>query len=379
MKTNYVNKFSEHFRLLALTGLLISFTFSVTAQTSVTVFTEDFNREATAQPLSNGGVPEMEWTTVTTVSPVTTTGARTEAALLVGAVDDYALRIYPSNSTDGQAAGRTYVYGELSRYSAPFAAKLSDNAHEVTWSFSFRTNRNTAFSGFDAQQYGMAVVLVADGSDFLTANGYAVVLNRNANTVNNVSLVKFASGLSANANITTLIGPSSRATTDHRVWFNVKVVYTPATDSWKLYVHDQPTGSTDDKGDATAVTTQVGDAAVDATYTGAAMTHFGVLFNHSGVSSANVNSNTVYIDDLKVSVLDVSTTTPAFSAEGVSLLSENNRVKIIGAKQLTCSVYNVAGQLVVARQIADDQEEITLPTGLYVVSVGNERFKVLVK
>lgn len=382
MKTNYMKRIHLKAVLLSLTIALFLVAGKATAQSTITVFTDDFNRGATATPVSAGGVPEMSWTTVTTVTPVTTTGARTQAALIPDATDDYALRIYPGNTTDTQAAGRTYAHGLLSTYANPFMAKLSDNLGDVTWYFSFRTNRATAFSGFDGTQYGMAVVLASDGADFLTASGYAVILNRDGITKNAVSLVKFASGLNLNSKVTTIIGPSpTESTDDLRIWFNVKVVYTPSTNTWQLFVRKQPTGSYADKGDPTTVTTQVGVNTVDDTYTGTALTHCGFLFNHSAVSSANVNSNTVYIDDFKVTVFDPSPISgvQTSSASGISVLQESNAIRIAGAKNNKCTIYNVSGQLVSSSMIKSDNESIALKGGLYIVKVGTDRFKVLVK
>lgn len=381
MKTNYKTKFILKSMISML--LFLCSESVIVAQTTYTVFTDDFNRGAVTTPLSAGGVPEMGWTSVTTSTGVGT-GSKTQAALIPDATDDYALRIYPGNTTDGQTAGRTYAYGNLSTYTNKFNAKLSENTGPVTWTFSFRTNRSTVFSGFDAIQYGMAVVLAADGSDFLTANGYAVILNRHASTSakNAVSLVKFASGIVLNSNLTTIIGPSPTETTDDsRIWFNVKVVYTPSTNSWELFVRKQPSGSYVDKGDPTTVNTLVGSATVDNIYTGLTLSHCGFLFNHNALSSSNVNSNTVYIDDFKVTVFDptpVSSVT-SYNSTGINVFREGNDIRICGANNSDCKVYSVSGQLVASILIQNNDEIISLSRGMYLVKVADSRFKVLVK
>lgn len=384
MKNNYKTTTFMKSLISSLAMLMVICLGTVMAQTTHTVFTDDFNRGATANPLSAGGVPEMDWTSVTTVSPVTSTGARTQAALIPDATDDYALRIYPGNSTDGQGTtGRTYAYGTLSTYANQFNGKLSDNTGPITWTFSFRTNRATAFSGFDANQYGLAVVLAANGSNLLTASGYAVIMNRHASTSpkNSVSLVKFASGIDSNSKITSIIGPSpTESTDDLRIWFNVKVVYTPSTDTWELYVRRQPGGTYADKGDPTTVNTLVGSTA-DNTYTGSTMTHCGFLFNHSAVTSSNVNSNTVYIDDFKVTVFDPSPVSSVQSQNSadIKVISEENRIRINGAKNTNCKIFNVSGQLVAEKLIQSEDEMLPLSMGLYLVKLGNNNFKVLVK
>ena len=130
MKINYTRTTIKKSLISSVTMLLVICFGTVTAQTTHTVFIDDFNRGATANPLSAGGVPEMDWTSVTTVTPVTSTGARTEASTI--GTDDYALRIYPGNTTDEQTGGRTYAYGTLSTYGTQFKAKLSDNTGPVT-------------------------------------------------------------------------------------------------------------------------------------------------------------------------------------------------------------------------------------------------------
>lgn len=239
-------------------------------------------------------------------------------------------------------------------------------------------------SGFDANQYALAVVLAANGSDFLTASGYAVILNRHASTSprNAVSLVKFASGLNSNSKITSIIGPSPTETADDlRIWFNVKVVYTPSTDTWELFVRKQPGGSYDDKGDPTTVNTLVGSATVDDTYTGSTMTHCGFLFNHSAVSSSNVNSNTGYVDDFKVTVFDPSPVSSTLSqnSSGTIVFGHENNIRISGAKNTDCRIFNVSGRLVINKLIQTDDEMLVLPKGMYLVQLGVDRFKVLVK
>lgn len=382
MKTNYTKKtFQRAMAFISMT--LFTFVGVLTAQTTTTVFIDDFNREATATPLSAGGVPEMSWVSVTTSTGIGS-GSKTQAALIPDATDDYALRIYPGNSTDGQTGGRTYAYGALSSYTTSFNSRLANNTGAVTWTFTFRTNRNTALSGFDENQYGIAVVLAADGYNFLTANGYAVILNRHASVSpkNAVSLVKFASGIDLNTKVTTIIGPSLTETTDDlRLWYNVKVVYTPSTDTWELFVRKQASGGYTDKGDPTTVTTLVGSATVDNTYTATSLTHCGFLFNHSAVSSSNVNSNTVYIDDFKVTVFDPTPSTSVSLQNDYKavVLGEQNKLRIIGAKTMNCRIYTISGQCVSSKLIQNNDETVELERGVYLVRVDNEFFKVFVK
>ena len=100
------------------------------------------------------------------------------------------------------------------------------------WTFNGYTA--SSVTGFDAGQRGMAYVLAADGSNFATANGHAVVFWRPGGSGNRkLSFVSFANGLDANANITVLqeLGDYGANTSGT---FNVKATHEGTT--WKFYV-----------------------------------------------------------------------------------------------------------------------------------------------
>jgi hypothetical protein len=266
------------------------------------VFSDDFNRGAVVSPLSNGGTPTMTYTTTSTAANPGSSATN----LTSGA--DYTLSLAPNSATP--AAGRTYVYGTLSTYSAPFSTTLNTNPGLVTWTFNLRTNRSTALSGFDASQYVDAVVLVANSSDFLASStkGYVVYMTKGA-TFNKINLGSFVAGLSLTSGVTSFIGPSSELAANTN-FVSVKVTYAPSTNTWQLFVRDDASSTV--PGDPTTVTTQVGSNTVNSTNTGVAMTHFGYFWNHSNGAAS---TNTGRFDNFKVTV--VASSAPTIQASNL--------------------------------------------------------------
>lgn len=230
------------------------------------VYSNSFN--AAENPLGslNAGTPAMNWTNVTTGAGIIRT------VNLPGGTNNYLLQI----TNNGSTPGRTYAYGELSKFSTPFQNTLSSNTDVISWSFNIRTSRGSSSIGFDATNgYGSAVVLCATGSNFLTANGYAVTLMRGT-TYNAIRLVKFSGGLSSNANISTIIGPSPEGSV-YTDYYSVKVVYSPSTNKWKLFSRIDGSAIEDPELDSL---TRVGTETFDDTYTNTPMSYFGFLYNH---------------------------------------------------------------------------------------------------
>ena len=272
--------------------------FQVIGQGQTTVFTDNFNRDLGVSPLTSGGTPTMNWITASTASPagISITNAATNDPT------NYVVQIYVSATP---AAGRTYITGTLSTYSAPFATTLNSNPGPVTWTFNMKTNRSTALSGFDGGNYGSAVILAmtSDNPTNTSTNGYAVVLVKGT-TNNAIKLVRFANGLVLNSNVTTIIGPSPDLGAMTR-YASVKVIYTPSTSSWELYVRDDAS-TTDPLDPTTGTLPQVGTSTVNTTYTSVAMTNCAFFWNHSNGAGS---SNKGMYDNFSVVVTPVLTPT----------------------------------------------------------------------
>jgi hypothetical protein len=281
---------------------------------TTTVFSETFDRGSVVQPITNGGSPSMTYTTATTAtgSP-SATGATSRTNSISGT--DYALQILPGNSSatpTAQTAGQTYVTGALSSYSSPFGATLSSSPGPITWTFNMKTNRTTALSGFAASGYASAVVLAATSSTLHTVgNGYAVIEIKGT-TTNTFKLIKYTNGLGGTQ--TVIAAPASDFLASNSSWASIRVVYTPSTNNWQLFLRDDTTAPVSP---LTGVTTQAGSTVSDNTYTTSASSIFGFYFSHSAIGTPT--SNTALFDNFNVSVTSLgptitgATTTAAFT------------------------------------------------------------------
>jgi len=309
-----------------------------------TVFSDDFDRGSVVSPLSSGGTPSMTYTTVSTGAGTSTTTLTTGS--------DYTLSL-ATNATTG-TAGRTYVSGPLSTFSSPFNTTLSSNNQLVTWSFNMRTNRGSGLSGFDAGNYGSAVVLACDKSDFLstTAKGYVVYMTKGTN--NKINIGSFTQGLSLSSYVTSFIGPSTELASNIN-FVSVKVTYLPSTNTWSLYVRDDTSSTV--PGNPTTTSTQVGSSVVNSVNTAVAMTHFGFLWNHS---TGSASSNSGRFDNFKVTV-----NTPTINAPSVSSLTGFTAT---GSTNSAEQSFTVSGQFLTNSIVATapaDYEVSTSPGGTF--------------
>ena len=251
-----------------------------TAQT--TLFSDNFNRAAL---------------TVSAPTTYTTTVTAGDGGASIVASDF--LRLTNDATVAGNASGRVFVTGATSSFTS-FQQSLASNASTLEWSFNAKSNRNSDPGGFGAGNYSLAVVLGASGSDLTTANGYAIAYG-NSGAPDPIRLVKFAGGLDADSNLTTMISSGAADLSGFANYFSVKVRYAPSTDSWQLFIRDDGTSSWSDPG---TVLSQIGSTVTDSTYTSAPLTHFGFGWNYN--SAANQSAQ---FDNFQVSALS-STAAP---------------------------------------------------------------------
>jgi hypothetical protein len=250
-------QFFTHIRLVSLLALLLGFSVAATAQTPTLL--DDFTRADNAT-VGNSWV-ETETATSSSIS-VTSNQLRLSSA----------------------TAGRDFVTRDVtSRYSST----LSTNPGLLTWAWNMKQSR-TDPSGVGASNYGVAFVLAASSADLLTADGYAVVYG-NSGTPNTVRLVRFAGGLDAEANLTSLV---STAGTDYQSqYLTVRVTYAPDEDTWTLYVANSTTAFANPlTGTATAAGSRL-----DATLTGQALPYVGCLWNHATGATDNATFDNIYV------------------------------------------------------------------------------------
>ena len=345
---SFLQYFNQSKTLVLVFGLFFLLN---TNHAQTTVYSNDFGVAENPLATLNVGTPAISWTNVTTGAGIVRTN------IFPTGSTNYALQI----TNNAGAVGRTYTYGGLTTFNDPFQETLSSNSNYIIWTFNMRTNRNNTSTGFNTSNgYGSAVILCADGSDFLTANGYAVSLTRGTDK-NAVRLVKFTGGLTASTNVTTIIGPSAESSTSYTDYHSVKVIYNPATNTWKLFSRIDGTSIVDPQ---SGTLIQVGAETVDDTYANTAMSYFGFLFNHQTTTNYNV-----CFDNFKV------VATPNLTTE---LRSENRINQIvkpiaggfsISAENASVKVYDSMGRLVVNKQIDGVLDYKTATKGLYILHI----------
>jgi hypothetical protein len=307
----------RNFSLIRLILLIVlSYGGNVIGQT--TVFTDNFNVLQT--PITS----PWTWTSSTSSPQMTWTAGSLAASQgqiqTKGTSPNYSVQMASINP--GSVVGREYLTGSLSTFSSPFNSTLKNNSGDVTWTFNMGTSRamSTFATAFDAGAFwGSAVILAMSGSNPTDAatNGYAVVMTQGSAN-NAFKLVKFAGGLIASANVSTIIGTSTDLAANTS-WASIKVIYTPGTDTWKLYVRDDAvTASGNTAPDPTSGTalTQVGSV-TDNNYTSAAMSSYGFFVNHSAIRA---DQNWTRYDNFKVTVTEAITWTSGWpKAENATL------------------------------------------------------------
>jgi hypothetical protein len=189
----------------------------------------------------------------------------------------------------GSASGREWVTQDASTFASPFTTTLENNPGLVTWSFHMQQSRSDP-SGFDAGNYGAAMILAASSADLTLGTGYAIALG-NSGSTDPLRLVRFNGGMDLNSNLSNIISGGDYGAE----YLTVRVTYNPANDNWALYASGNASAFT---GNPTTEANQIGSATADSTYTGTALGYMGALYNHSsGVSE------TARFDNVTVSVI----------------------------------------------------------------------------
>lgn len=286
---NHSKSIEKSFYLISMVILVISVAFSSNLMgQKVTVFIDDFSNT----DLSVGGIPTVPYMLSSTINPVDCQKSSGTLRISNGV----------ATVNEQTIGGKTFLSAPLSGYNELFKSTLKDNSGEITWTFNFRTSKST-FNSFviDRSNHGAAIVLASDKADLTDSQGkgYAVVFSE-GNT--KVKLVKFSNGFGSNTGITTLIGPSTESTNAN--YASYKVVYSPASDTWRLFYRidgsSSPFKDPSVENETIGYFVEVGSSVIDNTYTSTEMTHFGFLHNHGAIS--NANNTRVIFDNYRVEI-----------------------------------------------------------------------------
>lgn len=273
--TNYTIIFLK--KNILLFSILFVSSFSLFGQ-EATVFIDDFNRS----DVSPGGSPSLVYT-------IDNSGT---APVLIES--NTHLRVTGGGEP---RTGQAFITGNLSYFSAPYNVTLKLNtADSIIWTFNIRHNINGNLSGFGSGNRGCGVILTADNADLTLANGYAVVNGGESPSASRYRLVKFTGGLDANSKLVTLIvgqdlAGATNPGNNNRAAMSIRVVYIPATDTWKFYDRiDGASGVSDWKDPVSITDYLLAGSIVDNTYTGTVMQKFGFTVRYhlgSGTTSYN--------------------------------------------------------------------------------------------
>jgi hypothetical protein len=282
---------------------------SVTVLGQTTIFSDDFNRGA-AGPLSSGGMPSVTYTN-------TLTGIATIQTVLT-TVPDYRVQII--NGISAGTAGKTFSMAPMP-VTASYQTTLKNNTGVVTWTFNMRHNRSsgTTMSGFDAGQWGVATIIACDNANptDATARGYAVVMG-GVGTKSSFDLVSFTGGITATANLTTIIAGVPLTTFKNVA--SIKVTYDAGTNKWNMFQKDE--------GSAVATTAYpdpsslsvvgIGEVLDTAGFVDVALPNFGFLFSHG-----TTLNNSYFIDNYKVTVGSAVSSTYYLAANSDATILSN--------------------------------------------------------
>lgn len=278
MKKNYSLK------LRAVIAVCLFFVYNLSFGQTTTVFNDDFTTpNASVYTIAVGPVSgSSTWT-------MSRSGADFASAISGG-------RLIVTNDGSNGSNSSGWVLASTSstsNFAAPFTATLANNPGAVTWSFNLRQTRTNP-SGFAAGVHGTGFILAGTaGSTNVTGTGYAIILG-NSGTTDPVRLVRYSSGLRT---FTTLTASSTTGLADFGTqYLSIRVVYTPGTHTWQLFVRNDGTTAFADPNTGT-LTAQPATTSTSSTYTNTPLTIMGGAFN-----GGTVADQTAFFDNIRVTV-----------------------------------------------------------------------------
>jgi len=340
--------------------VIVTSIFSLIDLKAQTIYFEDnFERIV----LTPGGSPETNYATSGTGNSTVNLNSLT--------VSEGNYLKFVSQQTGG-IAGQLFLNGDISKFNPEFNRKLALNAVDsLMWTFNMRQNNNNTMTGFNSTQRGVGVILVADNSDLTVANGYAVVQTGTTASNSTMRLIKFTGGLN-NTNIVVLINSLTVIGNSGRDYMSLKVTYSPASNTWKLYDRSDLTAWVDPT-NTTGFNLQ--GSVTDNTFTSTTMSHFGFVLNHP---ASTVAFNPIF-DNFKLAAYKTSTNTTANEiARKYDICTNHNGFSMV-ATDAGIVVYNVDGKVIVRKQV-NGYSNILLDTkGIYCVAISTQNKSEIVK
>jgi hypothetical protein len=191
----------------------------------------------------------------------------------------------------GNFGGWALGYTNTANFLTPYSTTLNANSGDVTWTFNMRQPQSNP-GGFTFGAYGVAFILAGtSGTTNNSGTGYAVTLG-NSGTTDPLRLVRYSAGLQTS---TPIITSNTSGLTDFgNSYLSVKVIYTPSTNTWRLYVRNDGTAFMDPN--SGSLTLQ-GSPTVNNTSTGTVLPIIGGFWN-----AYTAADQSVYFDNVKVTI-----------------------------------------------------------------------------
>src|ERR1051326_298700 len=260
------------------------------ASAQTTVFTDDFSANTSATYTTSGTIGSSAWSVTAGGTAGQDFGARRNTS-------PAQLELTNDATAATNQDGWVLVSTPTSSFGSPYNTTLSSNPGVVTWTVNMRQIRADPAS-FAAGNYAVAFILAAtSNTNATTGSGYALVLGQ-AGTTDALRLAKYSSGLQGT--LTNIIASNTTGLTDFGAeYLSIKVTYTPATNTWELFVRNDGNSAFADP--ATGSLTSQGTA-VDSTNTGTSLPLMGAYWQGSTAAT-----QTAFFDNITVTVC----TTPA--------------------------------------------------------------------
>ena len=209
--------------LLALFWVLL---LSGTIEAQTMVFTDDFSTNQSATYTTSGALGASAWS-------VTRSGADFGARRNTSPAQ---LELTNDVDATANANGWALVSTPSSSFTSPYSTILNTNPGVVTWTFNMQQVRLDP-AGFGSASYGVAFILAgASNTNNNTGSGYAVVLGQSGAT-DPIRLARYSGGVQGT--LTNIIASNTVGLTDFGAeYLSIKVTYTPATETWELFLRN---------------------------------------------------------------------------------------------------------------------------------------------
>jgi len=270
-------------RIAFLLTLLWVLLLSGPAQAQTTVFTDDFSTNQSATYTTSGAIGASAW-------GVTRSGVDFGARRNTGPA-----QLELTNDVDvvnANANGWVLVSTPSSSFTSPYDTILNANPGLVTWTFNMQQVRPDP-AGFNAGSYGVAFILAGtSNTNNNTGSGYAVVLGQ-ALAIDPIRLARYSGGIQGT--LTNIIVSNTGLADFGPEYLSIKVTYSPATETWELFLRNDGTSAFADPAAGT-LTSQ--GTIVDSTSTGSSLPLMGAWWQ--GSTGANqpafFDNTTVTVD-----------------------------------------------------------------------------------